>query len=355
MDQKSKDFLFELLRCPSPSGNEQEIQKLIHREFEGIAESIIPDIHGNLILGLNTKAKKRVMVASHCDQIGFMVKHISDKGFISVDKIGGTDDGVMLGSQMTIWTDGGPVDGVFGKKPIHLQSKSEIEQVPLLKNMWIDIGARDKQDAERQVKLGDYITFRLNALELSNNRITSPGLDNKAGLFVALEALRNCARSKLSFAVYIASTVQEEVGLRGATTAAAHLAPQVALAIDVTLASDDPGNTDPSTVDCKLGSGPCISHGPNSNPAVERLLLDAASRLKLPFQAAPSGDLEGNDSKQLQVAHDGVATASISIPERNMHTQVEVVDLQDLEHSIQLTTEFLVFLNEQQEFRPFYC
>jgi tetrahedral aminopeptidase len=350
----ARGFLNQLLTTPSPSGGEQTIQRVIHDYARKWTDCVEPDVHGNLILGTNTHSKRRVMLAAHCDQVGFMVKHIDPDGFITVEGIGGTDDGVLLGANVVIHTPTGSVDGVFGKKPGHLQSKAEKERVPLLDEMWIDIGAKNKADAEGRVQLGNYVTYRLGVTELGGRHIASPGLDNKAGLFVALEALRRCSQGKLNVALYVVSTVQEEVGLRGVHTATTALGPAVGVAIDTTLATDNPGGGKVTSVPCKLGRGPCISHGPNTNPVVEQLLISAAQDHRIPYQLAPSGELEGNDARQMQVEGAGVATAALSIPLRNMHTQSEIVHLDDLESAISVVTAFVQSIAEETDFRPFH-
>jgi tetrahedral aminopeptidase len=353
MDRKSQDFLYELLRTPSPSGSEQRLQHAIESHAKRFADVIEPDLHGNLLLGVNTSAKRRVLLAAHCDQIAFMVSSISDQGLITFEPLGGADEGVLPGTNVVIHSEQGAVPGVLARKVSHLQSKEEMNKVPLLSQMWIDIGAIDEHDARERVKPGDCISFRLEVTELANRFISAPGLDNKAGLFVALEALRCCSLQDLDVGLYVASTVQEEIGLRGAQTVGFKLAPEVALAIDVTLATDDP-SAPPKSVPCRMGKGPTISSGPNTNPHIGRLLRAAAERKDIPFQPAPTAKLEGNDAKNLQVVRGGVATASIGIPNRNMHTPVEVCSLQDIENTILLVCEFVKSLRHDTELRPFY-
>jgi len=161
-------------------------------------------------------------------------------------------------------------------------------------------------------------------------------------------------RTRLSTAVYLVSSAQEEIGARGAQTASQAIRPKVSLAIDVTLGSDDPGSQKPHAVPWRLGAGPCISHGPNTNPVVEQLLKAAANRREIPFQKSPSGELEGNDAKAIQTVAEGVATAAVSIPNRYMHTQVEAVSLKDLESTIELIVDFLYSVRPDTDFRPFF-
>jgi putative aminopeptidase FrvX len=355
MDANAREFLDTLLMTPSPSGQEQKIQRLIHQRMKEHCQSIEPDLHGNLILGINSDAKRRVLIDGHCDQIGFTVKYIDPQGYIYVDPLGGVDESVLMGERMTIHTRSGPILGVFGKKAVHLQTPKETAQVPLPKDMWIDIGANSADEVRECVSLGDYITFQLHINHLAKNKIQAPGLDNKIGLFVVLETLRRCAREKLDVAVFALSAVQEELGSRGAVTATSRLSPEVGITVDVTNASDDPGNTQKSTVPCLLGKGPCISRGPNTNPVVSHMLCEAAKRLKVPFQISPSAQLAGNDSKAIQTADSGVATADVSIPQRNMHTQAEVCSLDDVDCTVELLVEFLRSIRPETDFRPFHA
>jgi putative aminopeptidase FrvX len=353
MQKESRDFLNKLLKTPSPTGSEQKIQKVVKERMQKYADTIHTDLHGNLIIGINTKAPVRVMLAGHCDQIAMMVSHISDEGFISVQALGGIDTGVLQGSHLTIYTEQGPIEAVVGRKPIHLQtpeergkSKSEI------KDIWLDIGRATKKEVEKLVQIGDVVTFKLGVTELGKDYIVSPGLDDKVGLFVAMESLRLCSGKKSNVALYAVSTVQEEVGLRGARTAAYSVDPHVGIAIDVTHSNDNPGKGDKKTAPCKLGSGPCIVRGPNINHIVEKMLLETAKKGKIPYQIEPNASLLGNDANAIQVSRAGVAAASIGIPNRYMHTQVEICHLKDLENSAKLLSAFVLKIGARADFTP---
>src|SRR3954471_1465471 len=287
MEPSGKQFLFELLRTPSPTGWEQPIQRKIYDRFKGVAHSLEPDIHGNLILSINPQAKRKIMLAGHCDQIGFLVKYISPDGYIYLDKLGGADSGVMLGERLIIHAKGGPIEAVVGRKPVHLQQGAEVQQIPVGNKIWLDVGAVSGKQVEERVTVGDYVTFKLDVLELQGDLIAAPGLDNKAGLFVCLEALRQCASSGCKVGLHVVCTVQEEIGSRGAATATNKLSPDVGIAVDVIPATDDPGYDLPPQqyVPCKLRGGPTISTGPNTNPVVERMMIDAARRLGVAWQA----------------------------------------------------------------------
>lgn len=355
MIKESRDFLFELLSTPSPTGFEEEIQHIVRSRMAPYADSIETDLHGNVIVALNPKAERRVMLAGHCDQIGFMVKHITKDGFVYLSPLGGIDAGVLLGAHVTIHSANGPVSGIFGRKPIHRQTSEERDRVKLdLDKMWVDIGAKDQKDAERRIAVGDPATFKLGVTELGPDLISAPGLDNRVGLFIAMETLRLCAekRKKLAVGLYSVSTVQEEVGLRGARTAAYAVDPEVGIAIDVTHASDNPAEDNAKSVPCKLGKGPCFSRGPNTNPVVAEMLIAAAKKAKVPFQPAPSAQLLGNDANAIQVSRGGVATGSIGIPNRYMHTQVEVCSLSDIANSAAVLAGFVQAITPKTDFRP---
>lgn len=351
----AREFLHRLLCTPSPSGAEQAVQHAVRDYLADVADAVEVDLHGNLELVRNPGAPRRVMLAGHCDQIGFMVRHVTKGGFVTVEPIGGIDESVLVGAHVTIHAADGPVHGVIGKKPVHLESAAERSTVANPETRWIDIGARDRDEALARIEVGDYVTYRLAITTLHGDVVSAPGLDNKAGLWVACEAFRRCAAHDPGVALHLVSTVQEEVGLRGADTATSRISPEVGLAIDVTFAADDPGTDIPTAVPTRLGGGPCISHGPNTNPVVEQLLLAVADREGIAVQPAPSGELEGNDAKQIQRSDGGVATAAIGIPLRNMHTQVEVVDLHDLEQAARLVAAFVSAIGPETDFRPFHA
>lgn len=353
MEKESKEFLYQLLNTPSPTGHEQRIQKVVRTRMKKFAQFMETDLHGNLIVAVNPDAKRKIMLAGHCDQIALMVKHITKEGFIYVDKLGGIDTGVLPGARVTVYGKKGPVPGVIGRKPIHAQKPDERSTMKLeLEKIWIDIGAANQSEAEKFVEVGDYVTFALGVTELENGLVSSPGLDDKVGLFVAMEALRLCAGKRMDIGLYAVSTVQEEVGLRGARTAAYRIDPEVGIAIDVTHATDNPGNDDSKAPPIKLGKGPSIGRGPNCNPVVEKRLRELAKKSKIPFQAEPESTLLGNDANAMQISRAGVAAASIGIPNRYMHTQVEVCSLSDLTNAAKLLAAFAQSVDKKTDFKP---
>ncbi|MCB0309649.1 MAG: M42 family metallopeptidase, partial [Bdellovibrionales bacterium] len=344
---------FELLSTPSPTGFETKIQAVVKRYMSKYADEIEVDLHGNMMVALNPKANRRVMLAGHCDQIGLMVSHISKDGFVYVTPLGGIDVGVLPGAIVTIHSQKGPVQGVIGRKPIHLQKDDERSKMSLdIKAIWVDIGAKNEKEAKAKIEIGDCATFALQVTELQDGFVCSPGMDDKVGLFVAMEALRLCASSKLQVGLYSVSTVQEEVGLRGARTAAYRIDPEVGIAIDVTHAHDNPGRGGDKESPCDLGKGPVIVRGPAVNPVVDKMLVATAKKHKIPYQLEANSRMLGNDANAIQVTRGGVAAASLGIPNRYMHTQVEMCHLKDLENAAKLLANFVKSITNRTDFRP---
>jgi endoglucanase len=352
MDKDSREFLETLLTTPSPTGFEEEIQARVRERVEPYAEYIDTDLHGNVIAGINTESSRRVMLAGHCDQIGLMVTEITDKGFVRVSALGGIDVATLWGARVLILGRRGRLEGIVGRKPIHLQENEERAAVKLkLEDIWIDVGAKNKAEVKKHIDIGDPIVYRPEVIQLGKDFIVGPGLDDRVGLFVAIETLIACSKKRMNVALYAASTVQEEIGLRGAQTAAYSIDPEVGIAIDVTHATDNPG-AGSKRIECILGNGPCVSKGPNTNPVVHRMLEAAAKRGKIKFQLEPSPRALGNDANAIQTTKRGVATASIGIPNRYMHTQAEVCSLADLSNSIKLLTQFVLSINDKTDFTP---
>ena len=353
MDAKGFELLEALVACPSATGSEQAIQRLVAEHARGFADVLEPDLHGNLGVVLNPGAERRVVLAAHCDQIGFMVMEIGEAGFLHVDPLGGVDEQTVLGTRVVVHGRKGPVPGVFGKTSTHLQASNEREKTPLVDQVWVDIGARSREEAEERVGIGDAVTYEARLLRLQNDRVAGPGLDNAAGLWAILEVARRCAGKKLEVALHCVSTVQEEVGSRGAESAVSRIRPVVAVSVDTTLTVDDPGVPKKRTAPkVRLEGGPSISMGPNTHPVVAHLLCRAAREKGVSCQREPNADVESNDAKPLQVGGGGVAVASVGIPIRNMHTPTEVMSLTDLEGAATLLTEFVLSLRDGTDLLP---
>lgn len=353
MLQSDKAFLEELLTLSSPTGNEQAIQRFLHEWAEPFAHKIETDYVGNLAVVINPEAKLRIMLAGHCDRIGFMIMQITELGFLRVDALGGIDKATMLGAQVVIQTKNGEVIGVIGKTSTHLQSFQEQGNTPSVDTVWIDIGAKSKEEAENLVDVGDYVTYKTELVQLAGQRIAAPALDNMLGLYAIMQTARNCAEKGIDVALYCVSTAQEEIGSRGAKTAASAIQPHVAIAVDTTLANDTPAKAKTlTTPDLKIDAGPSIMKGPNSNPIVTSKLIASAQKLGIPYQMEIKAQTASNDAKEMQLADSGTAAGSVGIPLRNMHTQVEVASLDDLEYTVQLLTDFVTSISANEDFFP---
>jgi putative aminopeptidase FrvX len=352
MDDIASTFFREILATPSPSGYEGPLQEVVRRYAAAFADEVATDLHGNVLAVRNPKASRRLMLAGHCDQIGLIVQYIDSDGFIYIQSIGGWDPQMLVGQRMTVWAENGPIHGAIARKPIHLLTDEERKQVVKLKDMWLDIGATTKAEVQDIVRIGDPVTVELAARDLRNQRIISPAMDDKCGLWVVMEALRRIDASKLRWAVYAVSTVQEEVGLRGARTSAFAIDPEVGVAVDVTHATDCPSIEKKEEGEIGLGKGPVLHRGPNMNPKVVRRLADAAQSAEIPFQMAASGKATGTDANSIQVSRAGVATGLVSIPNRYMHSPVEMISLDDIDRAADLLARFAECLSDSDDFTP---
>ncbi len=352
MDSGPRDFFRQIIETPSPSGYESPLQEVVRGYAADFADSITVDVHGNLMAVKNPDAPIRVMLAGHCDQIGLIVQHIDAEGFLYVQAIGGWDPLVLIGQRMAIWAQSGPVFGVIARKPIHLLTDEERKQVPKLKDLWLDIGARSKEEAEQQVRVGDGVTVELAYREMPNQLAAAPAMDDKCGMWVVIEALRRADRDKLACAVYAVSTVQEEVGLRGARTSAFGIDPAVGIAVDVTHATDCPTIDKKQEGEVALGKGPVIYRGPNMNHKVVDLLVRTAGEQGIVYQLAAAGRPPGTDANAIQINRAGVATGLVSIPNRYMHSPVEVISFEDIDRAADLLARFVESIPEEADFRP---
>jgi len=352
MRKERLDFLKMLVETPSPSGFEQPAQKIVREEMAKYADEVRRDVHGNVIGVINPDAEFRVMLAGHCDEIGMMVKHIDDEGYLYMAAIGGVDVNIVPGHRVHIHTKKGTIVGAVGKKAIHIM-RYEDQKKPLhMHSLWLDIGAKDRKDAEKVVSIGDPITFAAGFELMRNNMAVSRGFDDKVGSFVVVETLRLLKGKKLSVGVYGVSTVQEELGLRGARTSAYGIDPQVGIAIDVCQAADYPQADKKLVGEVALGKGPVLHRGANINPILGGLLERTADRRKIPYQISGEPSGTGTDANAIQISRAGVAAGLISIPNRYMHTPVEIVSLDDLENAARLLAAAIPEMSAKIDFRP---
>lgn len=352
MDSAAREFLKKILETPSPSGYERPVQDLVRRYVADFADRVTTDLHGNVIAAKNPDAPLRVMFAGHADQIGMLVQHIDAEGYIYLQTIGGWDPQQLVGQRMTVWTANGPIAGVISRKPIHLLTEEERKQVVKIKDMWLDIGAKDKAEAESLVRIGDPVTLHLGYQEMRNNLANSPAMDDKCGLWVCVEALRRTSQKKLNCALFAVSTVQEEIGLRGAQTSAFGIEPHIGIAVDVTHATDCPTIDKKQEGDICLGKGPVIYRGPNMNPRVVDRLVETAKGSEIPHQVGAIGRATPTDANTIQISRAGVATGLVSIPNRYMHSAVETISLDDIDRAADLLAGFALSLSTNDDFTP---
>lgn len=336
-------FFCDLLNSKGPSGYEFETQAVLDKHVKPACSSYHKDAMGNRFAHLNPEGSPKIMLAGHMDELGLIVKYIDDKGFIYFDTIGGHDLSIISGRRVFILNDKAIVKGVTGKRAIHLMDTDDRKKVPRLHDIWIDIGAKDKKEAQKRISIGDPIVYDHGFEMVYGSIATSRAFDDRAGCYAVMEALRRLAKNKSSLKAHLVSvaTTQEEIGTRGAIAAGYAVHPDIALAVDVGHATDHPDCDKKKYGEFYLGKGPIICRGANINPKVYTKLIEAAKKHKIPYQLEADPRPTGTDARAIQVCKAGVATGLISIPLRYMHTPSEVVDLQDVENTVKLLMAFV--------------
>lgn len=335
-------FLTELLHARSPSGYESEAQAVFDRHVKPSADLYANDPLGNRIATLNPNGDPTLMLAGHLDELGLIITYVNKDGFLYFDTIGGHDRTVISGRRVIIQTANGPIKGVTGKRAIHLMDEGDRKKVPEIHEIWIDIGARSKKEALERIAIGDVATYD-HEFELIHGSVgAARAFDNKVGAYIIGETLIRLAqeKKKLAAKVVAVGTSQEEIGVRGATTAAYAVNPHIAVAVDVGHATDHPDCDNRKYGETKLGGGPIICRGANINPKIYERLLAAAKKTKIPYQLEADPRPTGTDARAIQMARGGIATGLISVPLRYMHTPSELVDLEDVERCVKLLVEF---------------
>jgi putative aminopeptidase FrvX len=350
MRKASYEFLKSLLATPGPSGNEVAAAK-VWREEAGRFAEVRGDRMGNSFATIGAGGSPKVMLSGHIDEIGLMITHIDDQGLLRFTGVGGWDPQVLVGQRVRIQTKDGEIPGVIGKKAIHLMEAEERKKVSQIKNLWIDVGARDGAEAKGMVRVGDVGVLDQDLLELPNGRIASRSLDNRMGAFVVLEALRLLSEEDgIAPEVVAVASVQEEIGLYGARGAAFGLDPDAAIAVDVTHATDTPGVSKNENGDHALGSGPVIKRASNLSPIVSEGLITAAEEAGIAYTLEADSRSTGTDADAIQFTRAGIATGLISCPNRYMHSPNEIVDLEDLENCARLIATYVKTLEADAGF-----
>ncbi len=356
MDDNAFDFLRNLLDAPAPSGFETAAARVWRAWAERFADDVQVDVAGNSYARLGSGGAPRIMLAGHVDEIGLMITHVDDDGFLYVDGIGGWDPQVLVGQRIRFLTRKGDVLGVVGKKPIHLIKPEEKEKAVKLQDLWVDVGARSRDEAgERGIRVGDPGVVDTNLIELGAGLIASRAVDNRVGAFVVLEVLRALAEGdKPAAEVTAVATTQEEIGFNGggARPSAYRIDPQIAIAVDLTFSTDAPGVEKKQVGEHKLGSGPVLSRGSAIHPLVFERLAETAEREGIPYTIQGSPRFTSTDADAIYLQRQGVATAVVSVPNRYMHSPNEVVALEDVDATIRLVTAFCRGIRAEDDFIP---
>lgn len=341
------ELLERLLRVGAPSGYEAPAAE-IWREAASFAELSVDGI-GSSIARVGEEAPL-LAVVGHIDEIGLVVTHIDEKGFVWFKPIGGWDPQILVGQRVEVRGREGLVPGVVGRKPIHLLEPDQRKKVVELKGLHIDVGAADREEAAAMIRVGDPVVVATQPLQLAGERLVSKSMDNRLGAYVALESLRRAHEAdEMSGSFAAVAAVQEEIGLFGARTAAFQVRPDVAIAVDVTHATDAPGVDEKELGSSPLGSGPAIGRGSTLSPKVFELLAETAEAEGIEYSINASGRATSTDADVLQISRSGIPTGLVSIPLRYMHSPVEMVDLRDVEATIRLLAAFAARLTTETD------
>ncbi|MGB9740498.1 MAG: M42 family metallopeptidase [Candidatus Bathyarchaeia archaeon] len=332
------ETLEKLSNACGVAGREDEVRSLMKDMLKNYVDEVKEDKMGNVIgVKKGEKNAPKVMLAAHMDEIGLLVKTISKEGFLQFTKIGGIDDRILLAQKVLVYTEKGPLHGIIGSKPPHIQKEEERKRILTYDELFIDIGAESQEEAKKMgVKIGDPVEFDIKFARVGKNIVIGKALDDRAGCAVMVEAMKLLEKTKCT--VYAVGTVQEEVGLRGATTAAFGIYPDVGIALDVTVAGDMPGVKEVEAP-IKLRKGPSIEvadMGLITHPKVLRLLIDAAEENKIPYQLE-TGLPGSTDAARIALTREGVPSGVISIPTRYIHSPASLLSLEDAENAVKLT------------------
>lgn len=353
MRDASLNFLKKLVNTPSPVGHEVRGQRVWMDYAEQYADETFSDAYGNCVAVLNKGGSPRIMLAGHADEIAMAVNYIDDNGFIYVRRMGGIDAAITKAQRIVIHTRNGPVKGVVGNVAPHLTRQEGEPKPPKIHDIFIDIGVSKRADAEKVVRVGDPITLVDEFDVLRDDLCVARAFDNRIGTWSVIEALRLLkeSKTKIHAEVCAVSNVQEEVGLLGARQIAYSLKPDIALVVDVTHATDYPTVSKAQHGDVKVGKGPAITHGGCNHPDVVARLESVAKSKKISLQHEAMSATSGTDTDVIFWTRGGIASALISLPNRYMHSPVELVSLKDLEQIPQLLAAFVQSLKKGEQFK----
>jgi endoglucanase len=350
MDESQREFLFDLLRTPSPSGFEAPGQRVWVDYVEPFADEVRTDAYGNAVAVHEGGGDRSVALAGHADEIGLMVREVTDEGFLGLSRIGGSDRTVTRGQHVTVHAEGGPVHGVVGQNAVHLREGDE-DEVKEISEQYVDVGAADGEAARELVSVGDPITFSSDFETLAGDRIAGRGMDNRTGTWAAAEGFRRAVEAGAEPTVYAVSTVQEEVGLRGAEMVGYDLDPDVFVGVDVTHATDYPEAPGGKTSPVELGDGPVLGRGTQNHPVLVEAARTVADDEGFDVQMVAAGARGGTDAVKFYTSRGGKPTLDVGLPNRYMHTPVEVIDATDLDGVATLMGTLAARLGEFAPFR----
>ncbi|MBQ7666534.1 MAG: M42 family peptidase [Kiritimatiellae bacterium] len=337
MEKTTFEFISALCTAHTPSGRETPGQKIVADFVRPFADDVRLDAMGNLHVVKNPGAAARIMIDAHCDENGLIVQYIDKDGFLYFSLVGGVNKQLLPGERVVLDGPGGPVNGVIGRKAIHLMSQKEREAgVGELQELWIDIGASDKAEAEEAAPAGTFGVVDSGMRQLLGTRASARAFDDRCGVVAIMDALRLLGGRDIAVAAHFVSATQEELGLLGSKVAAYGIDPALGISVDVTFASDDPKSDPKSVGEIKLGGGPVLGVGPNYDPAFCAFVRDTAKREGIPLQLQPRARGNGTDAFVMRHTRCGVPVVQISIPLRYMHSAVETIDLKDVEDTSRL-------------------
>jgi len=332
------EILEKLSNACGVAGREEEVRNLMQKFLKPYVDEVKEDKLGNVIaVKKGKKNAPKVMLAGHMDEIGLLVKTISKEGFLQFMKVGGIDDRILLAQKVKVYTEKGPLDGIIGSRPPHIQKEDERKRIITSDELFIDIGAESDEKARKMgVRIGDPVEFDIRFARIGKDIAIGKAFDDRVGCAVIVEAMKRLEKTECT--VFAVGTVQEEVGCRGATTSAFGICPDVGIALDVTIAGDMPGVKE-GEAPIKLGKGPSLTvadYGLLTHPKVLKLLVDAAEESKIPYQLE-TGLPGGTDAGRISLAREGVPSGTISIPTRYIHSPTSLLSLVDTENVIKLT------------------
>jgi endoglucanase len=346
------DVLRRLLAAPGPSGYEQPAAAVFREAAAAFAEVTHDTVGSTVARVAGTAAGPSLAIVGHIDEIGLIVHHIDDDGFLWFTGVGGWDPMILVGQRVQIATRGGAIGGIVGKRPIHLLREDDRKQVPKLSDLHIDIGAKDGDEARGLVRIGDVAVIDVEPVELPNDRVASRSMDNRVGCFVAYEAARLVAEGGGAPGdVFACAVAQEEITFGGARTTAYSLAPDLAIAVDVTFETTPPGHDEKELGRHRFGSGPVLTRGSTLDPQLYELLHETAEAEKIPFTVSASARSTGTDADAFHIARAGIPTSVVSVPLRYMHSPVELVQLDDIANAAKLIAAFAKRLTADLDFR----